>query len=62
MTCADDRFADEQLALWADWDLEPPGTDPADEELQLIGPHLWHRRQWRPVEDAPAIDTYQPSA
>lgn len=26
-------------------------ADPPEEELELIGPHLWHRGVWRPVED-----------
>jgi hypothetical protein len=59
VSCADDRFTDEQLALWADWDPEPPGVDPADDELQLIGPHLWVRRAWRPVEDLQIAQRYR---
>jgi hypothetical protein len=58
----DDRFTDEQLLAWADWDMEPPGVDAADDELQLIGPHLWVRRAWRPIEDLPDLATYQPAA
>jgi len=52
VSCADD--------LWDDWELEPPGVDPDDDPpLELLGPHMWIRRRWRPIEDAPGIDDYQ---
>lgn len=58
MSCADDRFTDEELGLWADWAAEPPSVDPEDEP-QPLGPHLWIRRAWRTVEDLPIAATYQ---
>lgn len=58
MSCADDRFTDEELELWADWAAEPPGVDPEDEP-EPLGPHLWRRRAWRPIEDLPIAATYQ---
>lgn len=56
--CADDRFTDEQLDLWANWDPEPPGVDPSGEP-QLIGPHMWIRKKWIPIHDLEIAATYQ---
>ena len=54
MSCADDRFTDEQLALYLD---DPP----PDDDVDLLGPHLWYRRRWWPVDDVADIGTYQPA-
>lgn len=50
MTCPDD--------VWDEWAIEPACVDPED-ELDLIGPHAWHHRAWRPVETLPDIGTYR---
>jgi hypothetical protein len=60
VSCADDRPPVGQLALWAP---EPAGVEPANEEqVEALGPQLWRRRQWIPIDDLPDIDTYQPAA
>jgi hypothetical protein len=56
---------DGQLVLWKDWGPEPPGVEPSTDEPTEpapLGPHLWRRRQWIPIDDLPDIDTYQPAA
>jgi hypothetical protein len=64
VSCADDRPASEQLALWENWAPEPPGVEPADETTQVatIGPHMKVRGVWLPIDTLLDIDSYQPAA
>lgn len=59
MSCADDRYADEQLLLWAQ---EPPGVEPAGSPPEHIPPHSRVGNRWLPVENLPDLATYQPAA
>jgi hypothetical protein len=62
VTCPDDLddlYEDERWLYAEDWAAEEPPDEDDDPPAYLLSPHLWCRGQWRPIEDAPDIATYQ---
>jgi len=51
VSCADD---------W--WDAQLDDLDEPEPDVEpLEGPHRWVRGIWRPIDDHPGIDQYQPN-